>query len=42
MQGYRATDKDRTPESALTQGSMDESALYISDVPRATFKSFIP
>lgn len=54
-QGYRATDKDWTPETALAQfdavmdtsgfhipeGSMDEAALYTSDVPWAAFKAFI-
>ena len=53
--GYRATDKDWTPETALAQfdavmdtsgfhipaGSMDEAALYTSDVPWAAFKAFI-
>jgi len=53
--GYRATDKDWTPETALAQfdavmdtqgfiipeGSMDEAALYESDVPWAAFKAFI-
>jgi len=54
-QGYRATDKDWTPETALAQfdkvmdttvfhipeGSMDEAALYTSDVPWEAFKAFI-
>lgn len=42
-QGYRATDKDWTPETALAQFDtvMDESALYTSDVPWAAFKAFI-
>jgi len=53
--GYRATDQDWTPETALAQfdavmdtdgfvipeGSMDEAALYTSDVPWAAFKAFI-
>lgn len=53
--GYRATDKDWTPETALAQfdavmdtsgfdiptGSMDEAALYKSDVPWDAFKAFI-
>lgn len=53
--GYRATDKDWTPEDALAQfdtvmdtegfsipeGSMDEAALYTSDVPWDAFKAFI-
>jgi len=53
--GYRATDKDWTPETALTQfdavmdtdgfaipeGSMEEAAMYASDVPWAAFKAFI-
>jgi NAD(P)-dependent dehydrogenase (short-subunit alcohol dehydrogenase family) len=54
-QGYRATDNDWTPETALAQfdkvmdttgfhipeGSMDEAALYTSDVPWEAFKAFI-
>ena len=53
--GYRATDKDWTPETALAQfdavmdtsgfhipaGSMDEAALYTSDVPWDAFKAYI-
>lgn len=53
--GYRATDKDWTPEDALAQfdtvmdtegftipeGSMDEAALYDSNVPWEAFKAFI-
>lgn len=41
MRGYRATDEDKAPETALAQGWMDKSALYISEVPRATFETFI-
>ncbi|MCP1471766.1 NAD(P)-dependent dehydrogenase (short-subunit alcohol dehydrogenase family) [Sphingobium sp. OAS761] len=53
--GYRAADKDWTPEAALGQfdtvmdttgfhipeGSMDEAALYQSEVPWSAFKAFI-
>ncbi|MCB2066019.1 MAG: SDR family NAD(P)-dependent oxidoreductase [Erythrobacter sp.] len=53
--GYRATDKDWTPETAMAQfdavmdtegfsipaGSMDESAMYTSDVPWDAFRAFI-